>query len=85
MTACNWNAGLTDAIFIWSLEECLWASPNKARGEASSNLSTEHNQVHEGKITRQEAVETKRAYPELKTMKQSVRKLWSLYLVTYVK
>lgn len=42
MTACNWNAGLTDAIFIWSLEECLWAFPNKAQVEASPNLSTEH-------------------------------------------
>lgn len=24
VTACNWNAGLTDAIFISSWKECLW-------------------------------------------------------------
>lgn len=48
VTACNWNAGLTDAIFISSWEECLWAPVNKARHETgSSNLPAERNQVYE--------------------------------------
>lgn len=38
VTACNWNAGLTDAIFISSWKECLWGPLNKARHETGRHL-----------------------------------------------